>query len=226
MIGEISLDPEVATITYVSATGNHRQFAQVDLGLSTLRSWPIKPVAPMNPPDYKFGWELDDGSSVTIRAIRPDDASIEQDFVRSLSPRSRTQRFFSPIKELSASALKKFTHTDFPNEMALVATVDQKGSEHEIGVARYAPSPGSGQVEFAVVVADGWQGKGIATELLRHLFSIASEVGINSIEGFILRDNVPMLKLAREFGFRISPDKEDPGIAYAFKDIQMQAGED
>ncbi len=180
----------------------------------------------MNPPDYKFGWELDDGTSVTIRTIRPDDASIEQDFVRSLSPRSRAQRFFSPIRELSATALKSFTHTDFPNEMALIATVDQTGREREIGVARYAPSTGSGQVEFAVVVADDWQGKGIATELLRHLFNIASESGINSIEGFILRDNKAMLQLAREFGFGIQPDKDDPSVAYAFKDIQMQAGED
>ena len=55
----------------------------------------------------------------------------------------------------------------------------------------------------------------------RILFSIASEVGINSIEGFILRDNRPMLKLAREFGFKIQPYKEDPSIAYALKDIQM-----
>ena len=97
--------------------------------------------------------------------------------------------------------------------------------EHEIVVARYSQSIGSGQVEFAVVVADDWQGKGIATELLRHLFSIASEVGIDSIEGFILRDNIPMLRLAREFGFRIQPDKEDPGLAYALKDIQKLAGE-
>ena len=128
-------------------------------------------------------------------------------------------RFFSPVRELSATALKKFTHTDFPNEMALVATVEENGNEREIGVARYAPSTGRGQVEFAVVVADDWQGKGIATELLRHLFSIASEVGINSIEGLILRENKPMLRLARNFGFGIQRDKEDSGIALAYKDI-------
>jgi acetyltransferase len=178
----------------------------------------------MRPPDFEYSWELDDGTAVTIRTMRPDDAQIEQDFVRSLSPRSKTLRFFSPIEELSATALEKFTHTDFPNEMALVATVDQNGIEHEVGVARYAPGTCDGQVEFAVVVSDDWQGKGIATELLRHLFSIASEVGINSIEGFILRDSIPMLRLAREFGFRIQPDKEDRGIAHAFKDVQMQAG--
>ena len=136
----------------------------------------LSQVAPMNPPDYKFSLQLDDGTSVTIRAIRPNDAAIEQDFVKSLSLRSRTQRFFAPIKELSATALKKFTNTDFPDAMALVATVDQKGIERQIGVARYAPSASSGRVEFAVVVADDWQGKGIANELLRHLFSIASEV--------------------------------------------------
>jgi acetyltransferase len=179
----------------------------------------------MNPPDYKFSLQLDDGTSVTIRAIRPNDAAIEQDFVKSLSLRSRTQRFFAPIKELSATALKKFTNTDFPDAMALVATVDQKGIERQIGVARYAPSASSGRVEFAVVVADDWQGKGIANELLRHLFSIASEVGISSIEAFILRDNLPMLRLVRKFGFRIQPGSVNPGIICAVKDIQRQAVE-
>ena len=179
----------------------------------------------MKPPDFDYSWKLDDGIAVNIRTMRPSDASIEQDFVRSLSPRSKTQRFFAPIKELSATTLKKFTQTDYPDEMALVATVDQNGIDHEIGVARYAPSTGRAQVEFAVVVADDWQGKGIGTELLRHLFSIASDVGINSIEGYIQRDNIPMLGLVRELGFKIQPYLENPGIAYAFKDIQMQAGE-
>lgn len=179
----------------------------------------------MNPPDYKLDWKLADGTVIAIRTMQPDDAVIEQDFVRSLSPRSRAMRFFSPVKELSAAALKKFTHTDFPNEMALVATIHEDGSEREIGVARYAPGTGSAQVEFAVVVADDWQGKGIATELLRHLFGIAAEVGVQSIEGRILRENKPMLELARKFGFSIRRDKEDAGIALAYKDIQIPAGE-
>lgn len=182
--------------------------------------------SPMNPPDYKFDWKLDDGTVIAIRTMRPDDALIEQDFVRSLSPRSSAMRFFSPVRELSAAALKKFTNTDFPNEMALLATVDENGTEREIGVARYAPGSGSAQVEFAVVVADDWQGKGIGTELLRRLFSIASEVGINSIEGLILRENKAMLGLARKFGFSIRRDKDDAGIVLAHKGMQIQAGQD
>jgi acetyltransferase len=85
--------------------------------------------AEMIPPDFSFSWQLDDGAKVLIRPMRPDDAYIEQDFVRSLSMRSKTLRFFGPIKELSATALHKFTHTDFPNEMALIATVDQNAQE-------------------------------------------------------------------------------------------------
>ena len=171
----------------------------------------------MNPPDFQFGWELDDGTAVLIRTMRPDDASIEQDFVRSLSVRSRTLRFFVPIRELSANALQKFTHIDFPGEMALVATIDRNGREKEIGVARYAPGTGDAQAEFAVVVADDWQGKGIATQLLHHLFSIATESGIESIEGLILRDNKRMLALAKRFGFEFRPNAEDPGIVCAYK---------
>lgn len=144
---------------------------------------------------------------------------MEQEFIRSLSVRSKTQRFFAPIKELSPTALKKFTQPDFPNEMALIATVSQTGNEREIGVARYAPGGKNGCAEFAVVVADDWQGKGIATELLRHLFTIATESGIDCIEGFILRDNKPMLALAKEFGFEFRPNSDDPGIAYVHKAI-------
>jgi len=171
------------------------------------------------PPDFQFGWKLDDGTDVTIRPIRPDDSVIEQNFVRGLSPRSRTLRFFAQIKELSPAALEKFTHTNFPTEMALIATIELRGIEYEIGVARYAPSANSGRVEFAVVVADDWRGKGIATQLLRQLFSIASEAGINGIEGFVLRENSQMLALAKEFGFETRLDKEDLRVAYVYKDL-------
>ena len=174
----------------------------------------------MIPPDFDFRWTLDDGTDVTIRPIRPDDSVIEQEFVRSLSLRSSSLRFFTPIRELSPAALEKFTHTNYPKEMALIATIGSDGSEREIGVARYAPTDEEGRVEFAVVVADDWQGKGIATQLLRHLFGIASDAGINSIEGSVLRENERMLKLAKDFGFKTRIDVNDPHVIYVYKDIQ------
>lgn len=170
-------------------------------------------------PDLSFDWTLDDGTEVTIRPIRPDDSDIEQEFVRALSTRSKTLRFFTPIRELAPDALEKFTHTNYPNEMALIATIGVHGKEREIGVARYAQTGETDAVEFAVVVADDWQGRGIATQLLRHLFGIASGAGISRIEGLVLRENEQMLTLAKEFGFKTRMDENDPHLIRLCKDI-------
>ena len=174
----------------------------------------------MNPADFHFKTQLDDGMTVTIRPIRPDDAIIEQEFVRSLSPQSKFLRFFAPLKELSPAALKKFTQTNYPSDMALIATITEQDVEREIGVARYAPGTRDGWVEFAVAVADEWQGKGIATQLLRNLFNIAKEAGIRGIEGSILRENRQMLILAKELGFVARSNHEDTSVTYVHKDLQ------
>jgi acetyltransferase len=173
----------------------------------------------VNSPDFRFTWNTDDGTNVTIRPIQPDDAAIEQQFVRSLSPRSKLLRFFAPIKELSASTLKRFTQSNFPSDLALIAIVNCDGVEREIGVARYAPTATDGHVEFAVVVADDWQGKGIATELLRQLFKLAKEGGIASIEGLVLRENSGMLALMKELGFEINSHSGDAGLVHVCKDL-------
>jgi acetyltransferase len=170
-------------------------------------------------PDFQLSWKFDDDTDVTIRPIQPGDAVIEQEFVRALSTRSKIWRFFAPLKELSAVTLKRFTRSDFPHDLALIATISRDGVEREIGVARYAPTATDGHVEFAVVVADDWQGKGIATQLLRHLFNLADEGGIKSIEGLVMRENVGMLALAKELGFEAQVDVEDATLVYVYKDL-------
>ena len=64
---------------------------------------------------------LFDGSQVTIRPIRPEDAPMEQDFVRHLSPDSRYARFMGALKELPADKLKYLTDIDYEHHLALVA---------------------------------------------------------------------------------------------------------
>jgi len=157
-------------------------------------------------------FRLADGTIVTIRPICPDDADHEQAFVRSLSAEARRQRFFSSLRELSPAALYKFTHTNYPSDMALVATITDDGAERQIGVARYASGSGSKIAEFAIVVSDGFQGKGIATTLLQKLFGIAEAAGLSGVEGTVLRENPQMLALARELGFDIGPQSGDASV--------------
>lgn len=148
-------------------------------------------------------------TTITIRPIRPTDRDLEQAFVRELSAASRYQRFLAAIKELSSGLLTRFTVVQFPDSMALIATIPADGGERQIGVARYAMDAGTGHAEFAVVVADDWQGEGIGCELLRRIIGIAEAAGIQNFDGLVLRDNARMLRLARRLGFAVTEYRED-----------------
>jgi hypothetical protein len=101
-----------------------------------------------------------DGTAVTIRPIKPEDAELEIEFVRKLSPETKYYRFMNTMRELSPAMVARLTQIDYDREMAFVATLDDDGSEKEIGVCRYAVNPDGESCEFAVVVADDWQGTG------------------------------------------------------------------
>lgn len=151
---------------------------------------------------------LFDGTPVTIRPIRADDAAIEQEFVRHLSDDSRYNRFMSELRELSPTKLRYFTQIDYDRHMAFVATVKRDGSEAEIGVARYASGAVGSHCEFAVAVDDAWQGSGVAGLLMISLMDAARERGFRTMEGYVLAHNHKMLKFARQLGFSVHRDPE------------------
>ncbi len=164
---------------------------------------------------------LRNGTEVSIRAIQPGDAEIEQAFVRGLSARSRYLRFFSAIKELSPYMLEQFTHLHYPRNWALIATILDAGTEKEIGVARYAPTEADCRAEFAIVVADEWQGLGIATQLLRELITVAEHAGIERLEGLVLRENGAMLKFAKELGFTTECYPDDATVVRVVRNLAV-----
>jgi acetyltransferase len=144
---------------------------------------------------------LGDGTEVTIRPIRPEDAQIEARFVRNLSPQSKYFRFQQAFRELTPAMLVRFTQLDYARELALIAVVKEGGREVEIAVARYGTNPDALSCEFAVVVADAWQGKGIATRLLTLLMQSARAKGLRRMEGEVLAENTAMLDCVRHLGF-------------------------
>jgi acetyltransferase len=166
----------------------------------------------MDLPDYKDSIDVA-GTPVTIRIMQPSDRDIERQFVSELSPTSRYNRFHSALKELTPSMLERFTHVNYPDEMALIATVPEGTGEREIGVARYARYPGTDRAEIAVAVADAWQGKGIGARLLLDLRTLATEAGIRHLEASVLPGNTRMLELARALGFTIRPEQAAAGQA-------------
>ena len=155
---------------------------------------------------------LDDGTPITIRPIRPEDAELEKAFVAGLSERSRYLRFMTNVRELTAETVSRFTQIDYDREMALIALANVDGAARQIGVARYIAEPDGRSCEFAVVVDDRWQRRGIATRLLTHLIDVARERRFERMNGVVLRENANMLALAKELGFEQRAVREDPQL--------------
>ncbi len=171
-----------------------------------------------DPRSYDTTVVLRDGSSIRIRAIRPDDKQRLLDHFNSLSERSVYFRFFSAKKRLTDEELKAFTEPDFVTHVALVATLLEDGTERIIGVGRYIVPPGGDphRAEVAFAVADKYQGKGIGTALLEHLVNIARNMGVTEFEANVLGENNQMLEVFARSGFHVARTVEGGIVHVSF----------
>lgn len=140
---------------------------------------------------------LRDGTRATLRPMRPEDVELVKQFFGGLSERSRYQRFMQSLKALPPQMLARFTQLDYDRELALVVLHDNKF----IAVGRYAPNADGESAEFALVVADAWQAKGIGRILLERLREEARKAGYKELYGYIMQANHEMLDLAQRLGF-------------------------
>jgi acetyltransferase len=165
-------------------------------------------------------WHLADGTPVTVRPIRPEDAQIEQAFVRGLSERTRYFRFMQAVHELTPQMLVRFTQIDYDREMAFIAVVEsEQDKELQVAVVRYTINPDQRSCEFALVVADQWQGLGIGTHMMQSLMQVARARGMRLMEGEVLADNSIMIALMRRLDFTIRTRPGDEGVVWVGREI-------
>lgn len=180
------------------------------------RSPTAKPYAHMAihpyPSHLETTWQLPDATDITIRPIRPEDAELEQDFVRGLSKDSKYFRFMEVLQELTPTTLMRFTQIDYDREMALMAVTTVDGKEVELGIARYATNPDAETCEFALVVSDQWQHKGIGHRLMTSLIDVARAKDLKRMEGEVLATNQAMLRLVTSLGFTATASPDDPAV--------------
>jgi len=136
--------------------------------------------------------------------------------VRKLSPEAKYMRFMNTLRELTQAQLIRLTQIDYDREMAFVADVEgegeQAGQDIEVGVCRYATNPDGESCEFAIVVADDWQGRGLARRLMGVLIETARSAGLKYMNGDFLAENTRMLKFVASLGFVLSSHPEDSGL--------------
>jgi acetyltransferase len=159
------------------------------------------------PTQYISAWKMKDGKKVNIRPIRPEDEPLVVNFHEGLSERSVYLRYFSPLKlqqRVAHTRLVRICFNDYDREIALVAEMkDGNGKAQIIGVARLSKLHSTNAAEFAVVVTDQWQRKGLGTELTKRLVHIAKHEKLDRLIAYTLRENKEMQQMCRKVGFQV-----------------------
>ena len=160
----------------------------------------------------KYRWEVPlDGEEVVIRAIKPEDEPLWAEMIESLSPETAEYRFFGPVKEITKSMLVRYCHIDYDREIALAAIRQPKGRKKKmmLGVARLTIETANVEEgEFAIVVRDAYQRKGIGSKLMDALIQAARDRHVREVRGHVLAANPAMTRFAEDLGFDVRPGEE------------------
>jgi RimJ/RimL family protein N-acetyltransferase len=161
------------------------------------------------------------GEAVTVRFVEPRDGEELQNYFRSLSARSRYNRFLGALSELPQPVLERFTHIGEAAGFTVVVTMMIGGFETIVGEARYAFHPDNESLEFGVSIDDRWQGQGIGAALLKNLECRAAALGARSLFGDTLRSNEAMIALARKSGHAFTNHPDDWKLVRFEKEISV-----
>ena len=157
----------------------------------------------MDPRNYTASETLNDGTVVTVRAVRREDKSRLKAF-KNLDRESVYRRFFSPKKELTDDELAQLTDVDFSQVVAFVVATQGAEGEVLMGGGRYATEGASSEAEIAFVTDGNYRGLGIASLILKHLVRIAREADIQQFDAEVLAENTPMLAVFRRSGLPVN----------------------
>jgi acetyltransferase len=173
-----------------------------------------RPAIRPYPVQYCSDWTMRDGTPVEIRPIRPEDEPMLVRFHQTLSEHSVRLRYFHPMKLSARTTHERLTRVcfnDYDRELALVATKhDPKNNQDDLlAVARLSKLPGGTEAEFALLVSDVYQRKGLGTKLLEQLLQVARDEKLTGVSADILADNHEMQRLCERQGFKLTRDLED-----------------
>jgi RimJ/RimL family protein N-acetyltransferase len=168
---------------------------------------------------------LRDGREVTLRAVvEADAAEIVQAFER-LSADSRYYRFMRHKKQLDGAAVQRGVHPQPGRDFVFVATIPAPDSIDIVGAGQYvhAGEDDAKTCEFAITVAEDWRGNGLATRLLASLVRRARRDGYETMEGWVLAENRPMLAVARRLRFKVEPVPGDATVVRVHLALQHRS---
>ena len=146
--------------------------------------------------------KLSDGTSVFLRPIRPSDSEQAAAFREKLSAQSIYERFLGYVPKITPKLIKRLTEIDLSREIAIVAEVDHKGQREGIAIARLVKEKADAG-EFAIIIADVWQGKGLGNLMTDYMIQIAGKIGYGKLIAYVFAENGVMLHILKQKGFEL-----------------------
>ena len=157
------------------------------------------------PARYIIPWRMNDGTDVLLRPIKPEDEPLEHEMMTTLSENTIRGRYYQTIKNITHMMHVRSCNIDYDREMAIVAETKEQGKRKMIGIGSFAMENDLKKCEFAIVVHDDYQGKGLAYKLLDYLIGIAEERGLEEFFGYIEASNRKMQRLCEKLGMIREP---------------------
>lgn len=163
------------------------------------------------PTRYVVPWTLSDGEALILRPIKPEDEPLADEMYATISEESFRSRFFQTAKHATHEMHIRQCNIDYDREVGIVAETKKHDKRRIIGIGTLVTEAGQKSGEYAVLVHDDYQGKGLGYRLLDALIGIAQEKGLEEIYGFVLPNNIKMLNICKKLGFVVAglPDNID-----------------
>ena len=157
---------------------------------------------------------LKDGAEVIFRPIKPEDEPLWHELLATCSTQSRWFRFNYLFKQTTHDMASRYCYIDYDRELAIVAEVEEQGQRRLVGIGRLVADVDHQSAEYAVIVTDRWQGRGLGGLLTDYCLELAQSWGVKEVVAEIAKDNSRMLATFRNRGFEItSPLGQDVAIA-------------
>ncbi|MBI3991520.1 MAG: GNAT family N-acetyltransferase, partial [Candidatus Omnitrophica bacterium] len=210
-IKEIDINPLIASPDRVLALDARVVVYGKDVSESQLPKLAVRPY----PTQYVTSWIMKDGTSFTIRPIRPEDEPLLAKFHETLSDRSVYLRYAHMMKlgyRVAHERLTRICFIDYTRDMALVAdrVNPENGAREILGVGRLSKLHGKNEAEFAVLVSDEFQQRGLGSELVRRLIDVGKDEKLRRIIAYILPENNLMQAICKKLGFKLQTMPDEP----------------
>lgn len=155
------------------------------------------------PAQYSKKVQLKNGQTALLRPIRPEDEPLEAEMFTLFSKETVYFRFFGYVPHVTHELLTRFTQIDYDREMAIIAEIQERpeGPPHMAGVVRLVGDAWNENAEYAIVVADPWQGQGLGAKMTDFILEIAKERGIRKVYASVLSNNEGMIGIFQKKGF-------------------------